>query len=504
MSNTQPRPRNAKPGLADWMRDVLKQADRAANGFQPDPVHDLRVAIRRCRSVAEGLRAIDPDPRWKKMRRSARDLFASLGRLRDAQVMMEWIAKLVPPDDPAAKTLLAYCQAQELSLKKEAELVLEGFDRKQWQSWALTLPQRAARLGSGSEPFEALALERWMQARRMHNHALRTGREAAFHRLRIGVKKFRYVVEHFLPQQHDQWSEGLKHFQDLLGEVQDLNVLWETANRIGALDNPERRELWERLVLRERDGRLERYKLEATGDKSLWQVWRSGLPHGQRAKQVALKKLQLWASFLDPDVRHSQRVTRLALQIHQGLAHLGLLGVDPKRSRELLVAATSVIGVGRSARGKHRPKVGERMIQEAERPVAWKRQDLAIIAAIARFHRGSLPAKGHASLRRFPPAQQRLVQRLTGIVRLANSLDIDHRGAVRRVTVSKPGDFVMISAAGLDPRSEMAEAVAGARYFLEMSLGMPIFIKPLNASKPMKRKGLNRRKGFSVKPIAPS
>ena len=476
------------------MQEVLKQADRVADGFRADPVHDLRVAIRRCRSIAEGLRAIDPDPRWKKMRRSAKELFASLGRLRDSQVMMEWIEKLVPPDDPAAKMLLAYCQAQEQSFKQEAGLILDGFDRKQWASWAQILPRRAARVPVGSEPFEALALERWTQARRLHTLAMRTGKEATLHRLRIGVKKFRYVVEHFLPEPHKQWSDGLKHFQDLLGEVQDLTVLWEAALRIGALNDPETLERWEQFILGEREARIEQYRRETAGDASLWHVWRSGLPRGQQARAAALKKLQVWASFLDPDVRHSQRVTRLALQIHHGLVREGLLGVDPKRSQQLLLAATSVIGVGRSARGKDRPKVGERMVQNVERPFAWKRQDLAVIAAIARFHRGPLPARGHTSLRRFPQALQRLVQRLSGIVRLANALDITRERSVGKVTVTKTGDFVVILAEGFDPQGEMAEKVAGARYLLELSLGMPVFVKPKSSSKSLKNKALKGRR----------
>jgi CHAD domain-containing protein len=486
VSKSEARSQNAKPGLADWMQDVLKQVDRAADGFHADPVHDLRVAIRRCRSIAEGLRAIDPDPRWKKMRRSAKELFASLGRLRDAQVMMEWIGKLALPEDPAAKMLIAYCQAQEQSFKQEAALLIDAFDRKQWQSWVKVLPRRAAQVQSETEAFQALALERWTQARRLHNLAMRTRRDTTLHRLRIGVKKFRYVVENLLPELHQQWSEGLKHFQDVLGEIQDLSVLWDAAIRIGALADPETRERWERLVLSEREARIEHYRRETAGSASLWQTWRSGLPRGQAARTAALKKLKVWASFLDPDVRHSQRVTRLALQIHQGLVREGLLGVDPKRSQELLLAATSVIGVGRSGRGKDRPKVGERMVQTVERPFAWKRQDLAVIAAIARFHRGALPGKGHASLRRFPRAIQRLVQRLSGIVRLANALDIAHDRSVRRVTLSRPGDFLVVWAEGLDPQSEMAEKVAGARYLLELSLGMPVFVRPRVGYKSLK------------------
>ena len=49
---------------------------------------------------------------------------------------------------------------------------------------------------------------------------------AGFHRLRITIKRFRYIVENFLPLQHAAWSDDLKHIQDLLGDVHDLDVLW--------------------------------------------------------------------------------------------------------------------------------------------------------------------------------------------------------------------------------------------------------------------------------------
>ena len=47
-----------------------------------------------------------------------------------------------------------------------------------------------------------------------------------YHRLRIAIKRFRYIVENFLPLQHAAWSDDLKQVQDLLGEVHDLDV-WE-------------------------------------------------------------------------------------------------------------------------------------------------------------------------------------------------------------------------------------------------------------------------------------
>ena len=81
-------------GLRYWMLQVLDECDHVAANFGPDPVHDLRVALRRCRSLADGLMALDPDPDWKAMKKAGKGLFQRLGALRDVQVMMEWVEKL--------------------------------------------------------------------------------------------------------------------------------------------------------------------------------------------------------------------------------------------------------------------------------------------------------------------------------------------------------------------------------------------------------------------------
>src|SRR5579862_8757387 len=87
--------RSAKTvGLRYWMLRALEECDHVAADFAADPVHDLRVAIRRCRSLADGLMALDPDPNWKAMKKAGKRLFQRLGALRDIHVMEEWIEKL--------------------------------------------------------------------------------------------------------------------------------------------------------------------------------------------------------------------------------------------------------------------------------------------------------------------------------------------------------------------------------------------------------------------------
>src|SRR2546429_9350815 len=74
--------RARKAGLRFWMERVLEECDRVSAGFGPDPVHDLRVALRRCRSIADGFIALDPDPAWKEMKKAGRLLFSRLGELQ--------------------------------------------------------------------------------------------------------------------------------------------------------------------------------------------------------------------------------------------------------------------------------------------------------------------------------------------------------------------------------------------------------------------------------------
>src|ERR1700676_1839006 len=81
-------------GLRYWMLRVLEECEQVSADFGSDPVHDLRVALRRCRSLADGLMALDPDPDWKAMKKAGKRLFQRLGALRDVHVMMEWVEKL--------------------------------------------------------------------------------------------------------------------------------------------------------------------------------------------------------------------------------------------------------------------------------------------------------------------------------------------------------------------------------------------------------------------------
>jgi CHAD domain-containing protein len=479
-----PARREPKLGLRAWMETVLVECERAAAGFEADPVHDLRVAIRRCRSLADGLMAMDPHPSWKAMKKAGKKVFQSLGGLRDMQVMQHWIEKLSAVDDPVAISLLTHVRAREVECKQAALKELEQFDRKQWRQWTRTLPARAARVRPGSLVFRHLALEKWTAAYDLHKRALRSRSQTGFHELRIGIKRLRYTVENFLPREHGAWGADLKDLQDFLGDIHDLDVLWNTAVHIAAFPDLASRTRWRELVSAERSKRLERYRAKMVGQNSLWRVWRADLPSGAQLRTAAMARLRTWASYLDPDFLHSQRVAELSLSLYDGLKQAGLIAPDGEHdSRALLQAAALLHDVGRSKGDKAHHKVSFRMIRDLTQLLGWSAREMQLAAVIARYHRGALPRSNKKSVQLVDLPERPVVLQLAGVLRLANALDT-HQGTPPRLKVAIEDKVVRVQSAGYSPLERSAEEVAAARHLLEVVLRRPVIVSKLTQAKP--------------------
>jgi CHAD domain-containing protein len=468
--------RGKKSGIGYWMQQVLKEAAKAGQGFDVDAVHDLRVALRRCRSMGDVLLQMDPVPEWKKMRKEGKRVFSSLGDLRDCQVMMDWIKKLAEPGDPVGQKLLADAMGREQTLKAAAGESLAKFDTNAWEKWAVELERRIRRFRPDGEIFQGIALERWEQARELHR-ATRGRSKVAMHRLRIGIKKFRYVVENFLPRIHQQIGEEMKACQDVLGEVHDLDVLWDTALRIHAFERPEERLRWAGRISEERRKRVEQYRQGARGADSIWRKWRAVLPDDEGAERATMRRLQAWASVLDPDFAHTRRVSALAVQLYDGLARVGVLLANRNVGRQWLMAAAVMHDAGKKKGEKGHQRRTQKKIQELELPYGWKDEQLKIIALIARYHRGDWSAVPRAELGGLRAAAVRSAQKIGGVLRLANALDQTHEGAIRRIAVTRGEHGITVLAEGLRDDSRLAEKIAAARHLLEVRCGVAILVR---------------------------
>jgi len=467
-----------RAGLAFWMARVVSECDRVTLDFAPDAVHDLRVALRRCRSIAEGIRSFDPCRSWRQMRKAGSSLFKSLGGLRDTQVMIDWMNDPGAPQDASSRILLEHLARREGELKEQASQALAGFDRKKWEAWTARLPKRAAHIPVEGAAFRHLALERWHEAHLLHRQALRNRSHVAFHRLRVGLKKFRYTLENFVPSLHEQWASDLRELQDLLGELHDLHVLLQTAVGIGAVQNSESRTRWRSWTEAESSRRLQRYRQKMTGKESLWRVWRAALPQGEALKAAALERLETWASFRDPDQRRSRRVAQLALQLHDALASQDLLGsVSTGRSRAILQLAALLHEVGANDRRKKSHKKSYRLVNELQPPLGWASEDFRLAALVVLYQRGALPVPGLGELQDLAEPEQQLAMILSGILRLAVRFAVSHRKQLPSVEISKSGQTLVIAATDYDEYSPLAQKLARDRHLLEVACHLPVVIR---------------------------
>src|SRR5262245_16908778 len=160
-------------GIAYWMERVVAERERALADFNVEAVHDLRTALRRCRSMAESAQSVDRHPAWKKMRGTGKIIFSALGYLRDTQVLLEWVERFSSECPAVADRLRAHLLQREAELKKTAAAVVSKFSSRRWLRWTRQLDERLQRMRDEAPVFEVLALERYEAARALHARALR-------------------------------------------------------------------------------------------------------------------------------------------------------------------------------------------------------------------------------------------------------------------------------------------------------------------------------------------
>jgi CHAD domain-containing protein len=279
-------------GLEAWMERVLVKADEARHGWDADVVHDLRVALRRCRTMAEALSEVNPGPSWRKLKKSSRALFHKLGSLRDTQVEKDWVKKLGAADDPIRKHMLRVLSLEERKQRKAAEEALGKFDRKDWRKWSKKLNHKAQFFPLESVVFQRLALASLNESVELYRRARKGRSRIAWHRLRIGLKYFRYIVENFLPQRYEAWGEDLQFLQDLLGDVHDLDVLRAEIRRRYVGRDPAATASWFEKIESERKARLDLLRSKTNDKEFLWLAWRGGLQGGNTIQTVSLIDVQ--------------------------------------------------------------------------------------------------------------------------------------------------------------------------------------------------------------------
>jgi CHAD domain-containing protein len=457
-----------KVGLPYWADRVLEEHSNIGGALPAAPIHDLRISLRRCILIADVMRDLDPVCDWKTMRKSARRTFQRLGTLRDTQVLTEWIEKLGTPDEPSTNALLEALKKKHEQDRIDARAAVREFDRKQWRAWRRECARHYRHVVADRPACESLIIEILENVRDLNRRAQRSRSLLAYHRLRVGLKKFRYAVENFLPTIYPGWAPDLKLLQDLLGEIHDLTVLDQMIVKSRGLFEEAAFTAWRAKVEEERTARLRQYRAKVAGRTSPLRAWREGLPAEKDLRSTGLARLGEWASFVTPDFPRVRRAARLSLQLYDGLANCGLIGKDSQiEERFILHAAALLQESGRFKKGKAHHKESYRMIRKKNPPPGWTKRDLEFVALVARFHRRALPYPDQAKLRVYElPLRQSLI-RLAAILRLADAFQGKSYRAIRRLQVENGPGFLVIRAEGFRDRDPINSKLSVARRFLE-------------------------------------
>ena len=132
---------------------------------------------------------------------------------------------------------------------------------------------------------------------------------------------------------------------------------------------------------------------------------------------------------------HVQQVARLAGRLFDITAPVHNLG---EREREWLEYAALLHDIGHSIHFERHHKHSHYLITTADLD-GFDPREIEIIAEVARYHRGAPPRSKHLSLAALRSWQQRTVEKLAALLRVANALDRTHATRVVELYASLKG-----------------------------------------------------------------
>jgi exopolyphosphatase/guanosine-5'-triphosphate,3'-diphosphate pyrophosphatase len=127
--------------------------------------------------------------------------------------------------------------------------------------------------------------------------------------------------------------------------------------------------------------------------------------------------------------RHAEETARLAHRLFDLTQSLHGLGA---REREWLEYAALLHDLGYLVDYHQHHKHGFYLVSSAALD-AFDQREIEIIAHLVRYHRGAVPKRKHASFAALKPWQQRVIQQLAALLRLADALDRSHARRVDEV-----------------------------------------------------------------------
>jgi len=166
-----------------------------------------------------------------------------------------------------------------------------------------------------------------------------------------------------------------------------------------------------------------------------------GGPPEAVSSEARAAAVEQFAKSCGVDLPHAKQVARIAGSLWEQMA--GPLGLRPT-DRELIEAAALVANVGYLINFEGHHKHSYHLILNSELP-GFEREQLRLLALVARYHRGSRPKKKHDDYRVLGEEDRRRVAAAAAILRLALALDRTHQQRVQEVRAKVENGSVEIA-----------------------------------------------------------
>jgi exopolyphosphatase/guanosine-5'-triphosphate,3'-diphosphate pyrophosphatase len=186
------------------------------------------------------------------------------------------------------------------------------------------------------------------------------------------------------------------------------------------------------------------------------------------------------AALVPGEKEHCERIAALALQLFEGTKHLSGLSDE---AEEWLEAAAILQNVGLVISHDRHHLHSYYVIRNSELLTGFTEHELEIMALVARYHRKSTPKARHLDYAALHESDQRVVEILSGVLRIAAGLDRTRSGAISRLRVEggvkdQPLRILVETAPAVDADLELYSA-RNRKDLLEEALGVTVEIEPV-------------------------
>ncbi len=206
-----------------------KEYKNCIKKFSDEPVHDIRVSMRRFISLLKLINSFFPNEYILQLKDILKNRLKSLSSLRDTQVHIEKM-KTAIHEFPVLYTFYNNLMKTELELIERLKSELSDFNIKELEGLVLFIKMELKKTIKETEisvnDILKTAKQSFMRVLDLYEEA-NINDLSTVHEVRLAFKKYRYLMELIQPLSPDVKFNfaGMKDFQNILGKIQDNAAL---------------------------------------------------------------------------------------------------------------------------------------------------------------------------------------------------------------------------------------------------------------------------------------